>query len=114
MNAPHQPSQQTVVENLNSTSLSRNILALFAKAKQRPEPGLALVALILWVKDNPQGRDPAWVEAVADAAIQAEADDPEATYQNLAHPDLESAQSLEEAVPLVMSLAREFVTPPAE
>jgi hypothetical protein len=114
MNASNQPSPSTPAQSLNSTSLSKHVRTLFERANQTPAPGLILVALIQWLKDNPGGRDPAWVEAVLDAAVAGEAESPEALYQNLSDPSMEQAESLEEAAAILMGLAREFVTPPAE
>jgi hypothetical protein len=104
-------SRLTAVENLNSTSLSKNVMRLFREAKQTPEPGLLVVSLLLWAKDNPKGRDPAWLQDVADAAAQAEAENPQATYENLASPALEQAVSLDGAVSLTLRMARDFIAP---
>jgi len=93
---------KTVVE-LNETPQSANVIRLLIAAKQPPLTGLALVRLLEWAQDQSLASDPAWMQAVVDAAQVAETDDPQATYWNLESEGIETAKTLEEAAMLLLS-----------
>lgn len=97
MNVPKANSPQAVMERLNKTPLSLHLLHLFQAAKTTPEPGLLVVAMIFWLVKNPGDLDPGPLQEWAGVAAGAEQDDLEATYNNLADPELAQAKTLKQA-----------------
>lgn len=106
-------SLPTTVPELNSTPLSLNVIKLLMADGQPPLTGLAVVRL-LEIAETKQLADPTWLAEVVDAAHLAEKDDPQATYWNLSPPELESAESLDEAIQAVLRAAADMIPPDSQ
>jgi hypothetical protein len=102
MNAPPTPSLPTAATTLNATPLSQNVAALLQAAKAPMDNPLVLVNLLQWAVENHYSA-PSQGEMELGAAVRAARDDPEAVYEALADPRLETATSLEQAAAVLVS-----------
>ena len=96
-----QTSHQTTVTRLNETPLSQHLASLMKQVELWPEK-LLILHLLEWALEN-LAADPHWSQAVDAAAVLVSESDPEALYQNLASPQLESATTLEQAGLAILS-----------
>lgn len=104
-------STLTSIRSLNETPLSRRLRKMLLSAKAEVSPdSLVLVSLLQWALEK-MAADPAWAEAVREAALLAEHDNPETVYEALATPQLEKALSLNQAGEAVLSSAADAVNP---
>jgi len=107
-------SQQETILSLNETTLSLNIIKLLMEAKQPPLEGdLAIVRLVEWAQENHLA-DRVWLEAVLEAVEAAQQEDPEALYENLETPEIESATTLEQAATWVLRAAADLMPQDSE
>lgn len=100
--------QQQTVTKLNATLLSQNVtrLLLLNKAKTTPHAPVIL-DLLEWAADNvPEGVEEDELGLVYRVALQ----NPEAVYQNLTTPEMETATTLMEAAELLLGNLSELLT----
>ena len=97
----------TTVRELNETPLSQNVKALMESPQEHQ---LILAQLLTWATDH-LAADPAWAEAVDGAVSLAAENDPQAAYQNLANPMLESVTTLQEAGRAILAWVADLIPP---
>ena len=110
MPAQPQPSPPTTAA-LNAMPLNQHVLELMKQEHVSPDPGLAVVALLLWAQTNMDEVDPNWLETVVGLAARAEMDDPEALMENLedAAPEILKATTLAGAAMALLQLMADLI-----
>jgi hypothetical protein len=92
---------QTLVKELNATPLSRHLERLLGMGGGQY---LTINSMVYWVTENLPDRLNRSPEAIDEAIAVWGMDDPQALYDRLEEPDLEKAETLEQAGEIMLEI----------